>query len=975
MTRMKLLVTFAICILSVFALSPQGYCQNPSTVVYVAADGSDSNNGSSWQYPMQTIQAAADYITNNSLQLPGEIRVKGYSNGTVYYGPVYIQSDISIKGGYTGNLSVPEERDLGENPTCITVLDGGDVDCNGLVVLYGVAATTTIDRIQFQHYTDGAITLSDLSVGMPTISNCNICSNSGGGIRCTDASPTIYNCKIFSNTADQGAGIFADVYSFPDIEYCSIYSNYAASSFSCGIGIYLYQGICSYNTITGNTGTRGYGAGIYYGPYGDVPTGSIYSNAQSICAYNTMENNAFSSSTGSGGGGIYTSDSGMISFTGNRMIGNSAGTGGGMFFSSLSGSTTVKSNLIESNVAGLSTGGVYFSSAEFGCNFRNNTVVNNSGGSSVSCALYLNTGPSSAYIANNIISAGSSSYGIYVRNSPYYELRNNCLFNNSTNYNIAPYAQSGNIFSDPGFGLDGYHLASGSPCIDTGIGSAASDEDIDEEPRQTPSGGAVDIGADEYKPLTVAITPATTITNTSPVVFNVIFSDPTTDFDDPSDVEISGTAGLNNGNTNITISPVANTNDTQYQVSVPITGTTAGTVIAAISTGVAQNKVSGVPNSASAYSNEVEFDNIAPSNPSDLYLDRIIVTSNKIHARWTLPVDTGSAVRYKYKVVWKNTNGTLYETSWSYTDKTDIVIPLAAVPQEAWQYCLHIIAEDAASNCSAEVISAWVTAEKVKVRLLNYRCASANSRVEVNDFIYHLWRQGNQNNIYDNYVNRMWYQELSGPPSDEHAYDDIDVLFILAPDTYFTDTELKAIKSFVNKGFQRRLVLIGNPNNSTSGTITANPENVNLNLLADELDMNVHFDTFFYIIDGLGSPASQRSDQTLNQYHYLADGVYSISYQGTGAPLWDANFPPYPPGKMYQPDDTDDKWIGRTQGLMFNRHVPWLAEDDLPNGGCSRIVIHDVDLFLHAYDSAFWHSTADDDANCRFVGNLCTLFR
>jgi hypothetical protein len=42
-----------------------------------------------------------------------------------------------------------------------------------------------------------------------------------------------------------------------------------------------------------------------------------------------------------------------------------------------------------------------------------------------------------------------------------------------------------------------FHLNAGSPCIDAGTSTGASDHDMDDETR--PSGGAVDIGADEYQ--------------------------------------------------------------------------------------------------------------------------------------------------------------------------------------------------------------------------------------------------------------------------------------------------------------------------------------------------------------------------------------------------------------------------------------------------------------------------------------------
>jgi len=94
------------------------------------------------------------------------------------------------------------------------------------------------------------------------------------------------------------------------------------------------------------------------------------------------------------------------------------------------------------------------------------------------------------------------------------------------------------------------------------------------------------------QPLTVTIDQATgqdDPTNTTPINFTVVFSEPVTDFDDANDVSISGTAG---GSPQISITPVG-TDGKQYNVAV--SNLTYGTVIATVPAGKAVNS-SGVWN-------------------------------------------------------------------------------------------------------------------------------------------------------------------------------------------------------------------------------------------------------------------------------------------------------------------------------------------------------------------------------------------
>jgi hypothetical protein len=94
-------------------------------------------------------------------------------------------------------------------------------------------------------------------------------------------------------------------------------------------------------------------------------------------------------------------------------------------------------------------------------------------------------------------------------------------------------------------------------------------------------------------------------TNNSPINFQVVFSEPVTDFDDPGDVSLSGTAGANT----ITITG----GPTTYNVAVRGM-TTDGTVIATIPANAAKDAANNLSNGSTSTDNTVTFEFCA-ANP------------------------------------------------------------------------------------------------------------------------------------------------------------------------------------------------------------------------------------------------------------------------------------------------------------------------------------------------------------------------
>lgn len=175
--------------------------------------------------------------------------------------------------------------------------------------------------------------------------------------------------------------------------------------------------------------------------------------------------------------------------------------------------------------AGSAGGGIY--SAGSDARVADNAITNNTAGGTDGGGVYvLDDGPTGTplqVLNNTIIDNTSPSYGGgIVLDSSASNVVNNVVASNETGqveklgsvstpptlnknciYGDTPYSgwstnPAQDLLSDPQ--LNGYHLQTGSPCLDAGHNSVvqSGDTDIDNETRIQPTGGTVDIGADEY---------------------------------------------------------------------------------------------------------------------------------------------------------------------------------------------------------------------------------------------------------------------------------------------------------------------------------------------------------------------------------------------------------------------------------------------------------------------------------------------
>jgi hypothetical protein len=494
------------------------------TTIYVDADATGANNGSSWEDAFTDLQPALDAAATYDqvwVAAGTYLPTHEYTPGDPRSVSFQMKNSVEIYGGFAGTESSIDERDWMIHSTVLSCdLNGDD----------GPDFTNNTENCYHVLYHPSGLGLNSSSTldGF-TIRGGNASGGTGGGMYNFNSSPTLRNCTFTSNSAASGGGLYNDYYSSPTMTGVTFLGNSAAY----GGGMYNYYGsspILTGCNFGGNTASYA-GGGIYNyvstpslvgctftGNTGVSAGGGVYNNSSSP----TFTDCTFAGNSGGLGGGMNNADGASPTLINCTFLSNSSVNGGGMYNSYYSTMPMLTSCTFIGNSASSEGGGMH----NYGANptvvnatFSRNSAAYGGGMYNASSA-----GPgmtNCTFYGNTASIAGGGIYN-YWYSPPY--VTNTILWGNTptqiSNDTSEPtvtysdvqggYTGLGNIDANPLFVdpiNDDFHLAPGSPAIDAGSNAAgylpAYDFEGDARVLDGNNDGyaVVDIGVDETQPL------------------------------------------------------------------------------------------------------------------------------------------------------------------------------------------------------------------------------------------------------------------------------------------------------------------------------------------------------------------------------------------------------------------------------------------------------------------------------------------
>lgn len=345
-------------------------------VFYISKDGSDTNDGKSWNTSFSSLQKA---ITETEKIGGGNIWIKAgeYDFGDV----VELKRGVWIYGGFAGNENNPKER-IDGNETIISgggthkIFTGYGIDTVKLESLtlangkaeYGIPSESAaiyaynskldIKKIKFWNNDSDGQVCADAGTYI-LIEDCEFSNNIGCGINVNDRSKiSVSGSRFESNIGGYDGGAMTISSSEGEIEDCVFIGNESTGNnggaiwVSGGTNSVLYAYGCKFE---GNKAQKRGGAIYLYGNgskidgcefTGNVSKsdngGAIYVDSCSI----TCENSTFVGNIGNNGGAVYTFF-GTSTFNNSTFSGNVArGWNGGAVYNSVRGVTLLNCTIV-----------------------------------------------------------------------------------------------------------------------------------------------------------------------------------------------------------------------------------------------------------------------------------------------------------------------------------------------------------------------------------------------------------------------------------------------------------------------------------------------------------------------------------------------------------------------------------------------------------------------------------------------------
>ena len=378
-------------------------------------------------------------------------------------------------------ITVTSASDSGAGSLRQAILDASPGD-----TINFAAGITTINLTSGELLIDKNLTINGPGANLLTVQRSSMMPFRIFDIASTGITVTIAGLTIANGTAEIGAGVYC---AGGTVTNCAITNNQAVGDAPKGGGVYCNGGTVSRCVISGNsvTSTNSY----LYGAFAEG--GGIYAVSESQIDHSTVTNNTLTGYYANGAG--INANNGSVqncTVSGNTAYGHWYADGGGVYMTANTGGF-VRNCLITGNNAHTDPGGANWA---------------------VGGGVYFNSGGilESSTVSGNILYGNFSNGGGLAYGS---QIRNTIIYGNTAaadpNYYLNQYGAAtfdhcdstplppgtGNIASDPGF-VSGYHLATGSPCIDTGINQAWMTTATDLDGNRRIWNGTVDMGAFEF---------------------------------------------------------------------------------------------------------------------------------------------------------------------------------------------------------------------------------------------------------------------------------------------------------------------------------------------------------------------------------------------------------------------------------------------------------------------------------------------
>ena len=226
--HMKYSALLVLSVMLILAASQPVY----AGIVFVKADATGADNGSSWEDAYTDLQDALTVgLANDSIWVAQGI----YKTSTGFgpYTSFELKNNVSLYGGFTGNESSHEERDWVTNETILSGNSGLEEivtdNSYNVVSAVGTDSTALLDGFTIM---DGYDDRTGFLLG-------------GGGLYASGGSPTIKNIIFTENFASYGGGLF-NRYGDPKLTNVTFIRNSAG----VGGGMYSREGAALLQNVT-----------------------------------------------------------------------------------------------------------------------------------------------------------------------------------------------------------------------------------------------------------------------------------------------------------------------------------------------------------------------------------------------------------------------------------------------------------------------------------------------------------------------------------------------------------------------------------------------------------------------------------------------------------------------------------------------------------------------------------------------------